>query len=165
MWTWSLPGSDGQPGVLDEPLLWLSARCISAAWSPSSKTERRGEHLYCRWSPNYVNGLPPAAGSTWTFRRAPCPWCFLLERTGAGVTSGTLDAQLACLSWHVVHHVFHFELEFPVQYVLSRGLFGFICACLLPAHGYGGVCIYVRINMLFPSGPVLPEWLHQCMQT
>lgn len=75
MWTRSPPGSDGHPGVPDEPLLWLSARCISTAWSPSSKPQRRGERLYCRWSPNYANGLPPAAGSL-NLLESPCPWCF-----------------------------------------------------------------------------------------
>lgn len=141
MWTWSPPGSDGHPGVLDEPLLWLSARCISTAWSPSSKSHRRGKHLYCRWSPNYVNGLPPAAGSL-NLLESPYPWCSWLEgaNTGAWLKLGTLGTQVLCLSWHVVHHVFHSEPEFPISSHL-----GCLDLCVLVfslAHGCMRACLY-----------------------
>lgn len=71
------------------------------------------------------------------------PMMFLLERASAGVTSGTLDTQLACLSWHVVHHVFHFEPEFPVQYALSRGC---LDSCVLVFFLLMGMVVYAYMS-------------------
>lgn len=148
MWTWSPPGSDGHPGVLDEALLWLSARCISTAWSPSSKSQRRGKHLYCRWSPNYVNGLPPAAGSLNLLESPAHDALGLLEgaNTGAWLKLGTLGTQVLCLSWHVVHHVFH-SVSQNSLYVHIWGVWIYVRLCFCLHMGKG---VHVYINLVVP---------------
>ena len=156
MWTWSVPGSGRCSGVLDEPLLWLSARCISTAWRPSSKSERRGEHLYCRWSPNYINGFSPAAGSPNLLEKAPIHGILgLLRRADAGawLKLVTLGAKVLCLSWYVIHHVFHYEPELPMCSLL--GCLD-LCVFLFFLH-MRHIRLYVCIIMVFPSDTAHPD--------
>lgn len=127
MWTRSLPGSDGRPGVPDEPSLWLSARGISTARSPASKSRRRGGHVYCRWSPNCVNGLPPAAGSLNPLEKSPCCDSLCLKWDTLGMS----------FLKNAVHHVFHFESAFSLcLHLEGRGGFARTQECVCVNLGF-----------------------------
>lgn len=144
MRTWSPPGSDGRPGVLDEPLLWLPARCISTAWSPSSKSQRRGEPSCCRWSPSYVNGLPPAAGSLHLLAglRPWGSWC--------GKGSQCWSMSECCGLSYII-----FQAKFPV----GEDLF----ASYIHVPFFLSVFLHICINLFFHSDTVGPDLLQGCV--
>lgn len=76
----------------------------------------------------------------WTFRKALCPWYSWSVRESqrwSRVKLGTLGTQVLCLSWHVIHHVFHFEPEFPIQYVHSWSVWIYVCLSFFLHMGTG----------------------------
>lgn len=158
------PGSDGRPGVLDEPLLWLSARCISTAWSPSSKSQRRGEHLYCRWSPNHINGLPPAAGSL-NLLESSCSWCSWSVR-GNQQRTLTKIRHIRNTSALPFFGMLFIMSSIRSQNSLYKHISGvWIYAGLFFFFMHLGIAEHVCINLVFPSDIVSPDSLQGCTQS
>lgn len=92
----------------------------------------------------------------WTFWKAPDHDAHgLLEgaNTGAWLKLGTLGTQVLCLSWHVVHHVFHLEPEFPTVYVHVLGVWIYVRLCFCSHMGIGHACLY-KFGF--------PVWRSQC---